>query len=179
MPTSPFLSMPEAREEKQGSAYPISMNESTCWEFRDPHCGQPLLSMACSQAWPEERAGHHGAVSLSYLPGHKAISRRAWPFPQFPFMLAFSYSFTRPRSCARAGTRDHIGFPCVFSLPCPVPGPDSPKNGLIHPSTHSTGAGPSPRGCTESGAPLPLAFRELRVYMGRLGGSAAVICRTG
>lgn len=74
----------------------------------------------------QEEAGPQKAVSLSYLPGHKAISRRAWPFPQFPFMLAFFSPFTRPRrwrSCARAGLRDPIVFPCVFSLPCPAPGP--------------------------------------------------------
>lgn len=87
----------------------------------------------------KERAGHQRALSLSYLPGHKAISRRAWPFPQFPFMLAFFYSFTRPRSwasCARAGIRDHIVFPCVFSLPCPVPGPRL-TNEWTHSPEHS------------------------------------------
>lgn len=45
--------------------------------------------------------------------------------------------------------------------------PDSPMNGLIHPSSHSTGAGPSPRGCKESGAPLLLAFRELKSLDGK------------
>ena len=90
-----------------------SIKDSTRSELWDPDSSpSPTLSMGQAWAWSQRESRYLRALSLGYLPVHKAISRMSWPFPVSIHSFFSLFILLTKKSYTRAGI---ISYSSVYS----------------------------------------------------------------